>query len=74
MIMWYTIIVASAILGTPLVVAQDDTCSTRYGFDIDLPGTSCVNIYITKILPAMVDLVIMFSKLIISSLPIVTWN
>ena len=24
--------------------AQDDTC-TRYGFDIDLPGTSCVDIY-----------------------------
>ena len=44
MIMWYTIIVALAILGTSLVVAQDDTC-TRYGFDIDLPGTSCVDIY-----------------------------
>ena len=44
MIMWYTIIVALAILGTSLVVAQHDTC-TRYGFDIDLPGTSCVDIY-----------------------------
>ena len=44
--MWYTIIVALAIiLETSLVVAQDDTCSTRYGFDIDLPGASCVNIY-----------------------------
>ena len=42
--MWYTIIVALAILGTSLVVAQHDTC-TRYGFDIDLPGTSCVDIY-----------------------------
>ena len=45
MIMWYTIIVALAILGTSLiVVARPDTC-TRYGFDIDLPGTSCVDIY-----------------------------
>ena len=44
MIMWYTSIVALAILGTSLVVAQHDTC-TRYGFDIDLPGTSCVDIY-----------------------------
>ena len=43
--MWYTVIVALAILGTSLVVAQDDTCSTRYGFDIDLPGTSCADIY-----------------------------
>ena len=45
--MWYTIIVALAILGTSLVVAQDDTCtcSTRYGFDIDLPGASCADIY-----------------------------
>ena len=43
--MWCTIIVALAILETSLVVAQDDTCSTRYGFDIDLPGTSCVDIY-----------------------------
>jgi len=39
------IIVALAILGTSLVVAQDDSCSTRYGFDIDLPGTSCVDIF-----------------------------
>ena len=44
MTMWYTIIVALAILGTSIVVAQNDTC-TRYGFDIDLPGTSCVDIY-----------------------------
>ena len=45
--MSYTIIVALAILGTSLVVAQDDTCtcSTRYGFDIDLPGASCADIY-----------------------------
>ena len=43
--MWYTIIVALAILGTSLVVAQDNTCSTRYGFDIDLPGASCADIY-----------------------------
>ena len=43
--MSYIIIVALAILGTSLVVAQDDTCSTRYGFDIDLPGTSCADIY-----------------------------
>ena len=43
--MGYTIIVALAILGTSLVVAQNSTCSTRYGFDIDLPGTSCVDIY-----------------------------
>ena len=43
--MWYTIIVASATLGSSLVVAQDNTCSTRYGFDIDLPGTSCADIY-----------------------------
>ena len=44
MIMWYTIIVALAILGTSLVMAQHDTC-TRYGFDIELPGASCVDIY-----------------------------
>ena len=44
MTMWYTIIVALAILGTSLVVAQHDTC-TRYGFDIELPGASCVDIY-----------------------------
>ena len=41
MILWYTIIVA---LGTSLAIAQDDTC-TRYGFDIDLPGSSCADIY-----------------------------
>ena len=44
MMMWDTIIVALAILGTSLAVAQDDTC-TRYGFDIDLPGTSCADIF-----------------------------
>ena len=33
-----------AILVAPLVMAQDDTC-TRYGFDIDLPGASCADIY-----------------------------
>ena len=71
MIMWYTV-VALAILAAPLIMAQDDTC-TRYGFDIDLPGASCADIY-NKILPAMVDLVTMFSKLIISSLPTVIWN
>ena len=42
--MLYSIIIALAILGTSLAMAQDDTC-TRYGFDIDLPGTSCVDIY-----------------------------
>ena len=41
MMMWLAIIVA---LGTSLVIAQDDTC-TRYGFDIDLPGASCADIY-----------------------------
>ena len=41
----YSIIVALAALRTSLVVAQDDTCSTRYGFDIDLPGASCADIY-----------------------------
>ena len=25
-------------------MAQDDTC-TRYGFDVDLPGASCADIY-----------------------------
>ena len=42
--MWYAIIVALAILGTSLAMAQDDTC-TRYGFDIDLPGASCADVY-----------------------------
>ena len=32
-------------MGTSLVVAQDNTCSTRYGFDNEIPGTSCVDIY-----------------------------
>ena len=40
----YTIIVALTILAASLVMAQDDTC-TRYGFDIDLPGASCADIY-----------------------------
>ena len=71
MIMLYTAIAVLAVLGTSLVMAQDDTC-TRYGFDIDLPGASCADIY-NKILPAMVDLVTMSSKLIISSLPTVIW-
>ena len=44
MIMMYTIIVTLALLGSSLVMAQDDTC-TRYGFDIDLPGASCADIY-----------------------------
>ena len=30
-------------IGTSLVVAQDDPCS-KYGLDINLPGTSCVDI------------------------------
>ena len=42
--MMYTIIVALAILETSLAMAQDDTY-TRYGFDIDLPGASCADIY-----------------------------
>ena len=42
--MWNTIIVAIAIFTAPLVMAQDDTC-IRYGFDIDLPGASCADIY-----------------------------
>ena len=55
-----------------MVVAQDDPCS-KYGLDCHLLDPP-VLIYTTKILPAMVDLVTMFSKLIISSLPIVIWN
>ena len=42
--MRYTIIIALAILGTSIAMAQVDTC-TRYGFDIDLPGASCADIY-----------------------------
>ena len=42
--MTYAIIVLLAAVGTSLVMAQDDTC-TRYGFDIDLPGASCADIY-----------------------------
>ena len=34
----------TVLLGISLVMAQDDTC-TRYGFDIDLPGASCADIY-----------------------------
>ena len=72
--MMYTIIVKLALFGFSLAMAQDDTC-TRYGFDIDLPGASCADtVYTAKILPAMVNLVTMFSKLIISSLPTVIWN
>ena len=41
MITWLAIIV---VLGISLIMAQDDTC-TRYGFDIDLPGASCADIY-----------------------------
>ena len=44
MIMLHTIIVVLAILGTSLVMAQDDTC-TRYGFDIDILGAYCTDIY-----------------------------
>ena len=40
----YTIKVALVILAASLVMAQDDTCP-RYGFDIDLPGYSCADIY-----------------------------
>ena len=36
--------VAIAIVGTSLVMAQNDTC-TRYGFDTDNPGVSCADIY-----------------------------
>ena len=39
-----TTIVVLAVLAAPLVMAQDDTC-TRYGFDINLPGASCADIY-----------------------------
>ena len=39
-----TIIVALAILGTSLVVAQEDPCS-KYGLDTHLPGASCADIY-----------------------------
>ena len=42
--MWITIILALVALASPLVIPQDDTC-TRYGFDVDLPGASCADIY-----------------------------
>ena len=42
--MFYTIILALAILGTSLVVAEDDPCS-KYGLDTHLPGASCADIY-----------------------------
>ena len=42
--MAYTIIVLLAVVGAPLVMAQDNTC-TRYGFDVDLPGAFCADIY-----------------------------
>ena len=40
--MWYVAIIIT--LGTSLVMAQDDTC-TSYGLDVDLPGASCADIY-----------------------------
>ena len=43
--MWSsTIIAALATVGATLIMAQDDTC-TRYGFDVELPGASCADIY-----------------------------
>ena len=44
MIMWHTMIVALALFGTSLVIALDDTC-TRYGFDVEILGVSCADIY-----------------------------
>ena len=44
MIMSYALIVLLAVAENSLVMARDDTC-TRYGFDIDLPGASCADIY-----------------------------
>ena len=44
-IMRYTIVAVLTVLGNSLVMAEDDTCSTRYGFDIDLSGLSCADIY-----------------------------
>ena len=43
--MRYTIIAVLTVLGNSLVMAEDDTCIPRYGFDIDLPGSSCADIY-----------------------------
>ena len=59
------------VIHTSVITAHDGTC-TRYGPNVDVLGTSCIDIYCTtKILPAMVDLVTMLSKLIVSSLPTV---
>ena len=72
--MWqsYTIIVA--ILRTSLVVAQDDTCSTRYGFDIDLPGASCADIYNKNPTSHGKSGYYVLKTIITSFLPIVIWN
>ena len=43
-IMWNTVIIAFAVMGTSLVMAQDDPCS-KYGLDSNLPGASCAHIY-----------------------------
>ena len=40
----YAFILVLSILGTLLVMAQDDVCS-RYGLDNNLPGASCADIY-----------------------------
>ena len=40
----YAFISVLSILGTLLVMAQDDVCS-RYGLDNNLPGASCADIY-----------------------------
>ena len=40
----YASILVLSILGTSLVMAQDDVCS-RYGLDNNLPGASCADIY-----------------------------
>ena len=40
----YASILVLSILGTLLVMAQDDICS-RYGLDNNLPGASCADIY-----------------------------
>ncbi|XP_065885481.1 uncharacterized protein [Dysidea avara] len=43
--MMSAVIPVLAVLVNSLVMAEDGTCSTRYGFDIDLPGSSCADIY-----------------------------
>ena len=40
----YAFILVLSILGTLLVMAQDDVCS-RYGLDNNLPGASCADIH-----------------------------